>query len=557
MAAATFLEDGAPEAKTGSSARIALIRPPAVSSLHAYSVGIVPPLGVAYVAGALESAGHRVRVIDALGEAPLARRPSAQPRLAAHGLSIAEIVARVPSDVQGIGVSVMFSQQWPHVAEMLRALREAFPLVPIFVGGEHVTAMWEYVLLSCPEVSLCALGEGEETVVDIAAWICGQRSLDDIPGIAFRVGELPQRNVSRRRLRDIDRIPRPAWHLIPLENYLSNGFGDGVHRGRSLPMLATRGCPYQCTFCSSPEMWTTRYYHRSPSSVVDEIADYVDRYAISNIDFEDLTTVIDRKWVLAFCEELAGRGLRITFQLTSGTRSEALDADVLEALWRSGCRNLTYAPESGSRRTLERIQKKVDPERVLKSMRTAKRLGVNIKSNLVIGFPEETHRDLLQTVWFGLRATWVGIDDVPLFPFSPYPGSRLYEELRRDGRLPPPNDDYFASLCYADLTQATSMSRHVGSFALNLYRVLGMIVFYLIGYARRPWRIVRSLRNIVSERTETVLEQRLVEYKRRRFRRAPRAERLLQPARDNDPGPRASIEPAPRPLNPNASAEVR
>ncbi len=112
-------------------------------------------------------------------------------------------------------------------------------------------------------------------------------------------------------------------------------------------MLATRGCPYSCTFCSSPDMWTTRYYARSPASVVDEIADYVERYGISNVDFEDLTAFINRDWILAFCAELVRRDLHISYQLPSGTRSEALDAEVLAPLWRSGCRNLTYAPESG------------------------------------------------------------------------------------------------------------------------------------------------------------------------------------------------------------------
>src|SRR5262249_9511636 len=161
--------------------------------------------------------------------------------------------------------------------------RVAFPRVPIFIGGEHATATWTYLLEQCPDVTLCVLGEGEETAVDVADWIAGQRSLADIPGIAFRRDGLPHRTDRRTPRHDLEQVPRPAWHLFPLENYLSNGYGHGVNRGRSLPMLATRGCPYQCTFCSSPEMWTTRYYVRPVSSVVDEIADYVERYRISNI----------------------------------------------------------------------------------------------------------------------------------------------------------------------------------------------------------------------------------------------------------------------------------
>lgn len=499
--------------------RIALIRPPAVSSLYSYSVAVVPPLGLAYVAAALEEAGHAVHVIDALGEAPFARHASAHRLLLAHGLTIEEIVARVPADVQGIGVSVMFSQQWPHVAALLRAVRAAFPTVPIFVGGEHATATWQYLLEQHPEVTLCALGEGEQTAVDIAAWIGGRGALADVAGIAFRHDGRAHRTAARRRVDDVDAIPRPAWHLFPLESYLSRGFGHGVHRGRSIPMLATRGCPYRCTFCSSPDMWTTRYRARRPELVADEIADYVERFRVSNVDFEDLTAFIDRRWILAFCAELDRRGLNITYQLPSGTRSEALDAEVLEALRRSGCRNLTYAPESGSVRTLATIQKRVRPERVMESMRIAKTLGVNIKANLMIGFPDETRRDLLRTLRFGLQAAWNGVDDIPLFPFSPYPGSRLYDELRAEGRIPPLSDDYFARLGYMDVTGTKSVSRYISTAELNIYLVLGMSAFYAISYARYPGRILRTIRNVRAERSETVLEQRLVEFKRRRTHR--------------------------------------
>jgi len=514
-----------PSQSTGRG-RIAIVRPPAVTSLHAYSHPVVPPLGAAYIAAALEAAGHAVTVVDALGEAPLARSPAAHPALLAHGLTIAEIVDRLPAEVDGIGVSVMFSQQWPHVAALIRALHQARPGAVIFVGGEHPTATWHDLLAHHPEVALCVLGEGEETAVEVARWIVAGGALDDIAGIAFRRDGVPVRTPARPRIRDVDRIPPPAWHLFPLENYLAAGYGHGVNRGRSLPLLATRGCPYRCTFCSSPEMWTTRYYKRDVARVVDEIAGYVERYGISNVDFEDLTAIIDRNWILAFCAELERRGLRITYQLPSGTRSEALDEEVLSALSRTGCRNITYAPESGSPATLARIKKKVHPERLLASMKTAKRLGVNVKANLMIGFPHERRRDVLRTIAFGARAAWLGVDDIPLFPFSPYPGTRLYDELAREGRVPALGDDYFAGLGYMDLVRTPSMSRHIGTLELSFYRTAGMALFYALSYARRPGRIARTARNVAAGRSDTVLEQRLVELAQRWFRPAAPAAKV-------------------------------
>jgi radical SAM superfamily enzyme YgiQ (UPF0313 family) len=268
-------------------------------------------------------------------------------------------------------------------------------------------------------------------------------------------------------------------------------------------------------------MWTTRYTVRSVPLLVDEIEEYVRLYRATNIDFYDLTALVKRGWILDFCREIERRGLSITYQLPSGTRSEALDAEVLVALYRTGCRNICYAPESGSERMLARIKKKVRPERLLGSMDAAKQVGVHVKANLMIGFPEETRRDVLATLRFGLRAAWAGVDDIPLFPVIPYPGTELYRQLREDGALPPPSDDYFAGLGYADMTQALSFSRHFGSAEMNLYRILGMAAFYAAGYMRHPSRPWRALRNLVAGRSETVLEQRLSELVQRYRARIP------------------------------------
>jgi radical SAM superfamily enzyme YgiQ (UPF0313 family) len=262
-------------------------------------------------------------------------------------------------------------------------------------------------------------------------------------------------------------------------------------------------------------MWTTRYYVRSVSDVVDEIESYVERYQATNVDFYDLTAIIKRDWILAFCAELERRGLRITYQLPTGTRSEALDAEVLAALYRTGCRNLCYAPESGSARTLARIKKKIRPERMIESIRAATRAGISVKANIMIGFPGETRKEMWDTVRLGLRLAWIGVEDLPLFPVIPYPGTEMYRQLRADGAVPELSNDYFAQLGYADLDNAPSLTRHVTSRQLATVRMIGMATFLLVGYARRPWRLARTVRALFTERTTTVVELRLVEVKRR------------------------------------------
>ena len=502
-------------AECAPRAHITLVRPPAISSRFSYTIGVVLPLGPAYLAGALLEAGHLVAAVDGLGEAPFQRGPTSQPHLIYHGLSIPEIVERIDPATDAIAVSVMFSQQWPHVDELVRAIHARLPHRPIFVGGEHVTGAWQFVLDTCPPVTACAIGEGEETMVDLAAYVAGTHPLTDVKGIACRIQGHAERTEPRQRIRNIDDLARPAWHLFPVASYLEAGFTYGVNLGRSMPILATRGCPYQCTFCSSPAMWTTRYYVRDVADVVDEIADYVECYRATNVDFYDLTAIIKRDWILQFCAELERRKLAITYQLPTGTRSEALDDEVLAALYRTGCRNICYAPESGSAQTLARIKKKIKPERMVRSMRDATRAGIVVKANLMIGFPDETRNELWETVRFGMKLAWLGVEDLPLFPFIPYPGTALYDSLRARGVVPEMSNEYFALLGYGDLDSAPSLSPHISSRQLAMVRLVGMLVFLLLGYARRPWRVIRTLRALITERSTTVVELRLVDIKRR------------------------------------------
>ena len=138
----------------------------------------------------------------------------------------------------------------------------------------------------------------------------------------------------------------------------------GISSGRNMPILGTRGCPYQCTFCSNPTMWTTRYTMRDPKDVVDEVESLVKNHAARSIEFFDLTAIVKKDWIIAFCNELKARKLNVSWQLPSGTRSEALDDETLLAIYETNCRLLVYAPESGSPETLRIIKKNLKLDRL-------------------------------------------------------------------------------------------------------------------------------------------------------------------------------------------------
>jgi radical SAM superfamily enzyme YgiQ (UPF0313 family) len=268
-------------------------------------------------------------------------------------------------------------------------------------------------------------------------------------------------------------------------------------------------------------MWTTRYKMRDPKDVVDEIAYLVRQYKVDSIDFFDLTAIVKKEWTLAFCAELKRRNVSVTWQLPSGTRSEALDFETLTAIYETGCRLITYAPESGSERTLKAIKKMLKLERIIDSIRTAKRIGHTAKVNLVIGFPDERHGDILKTLWLSFKLALYGADDCNISIFSPYPGSELYERLRGEGKIPEPDDDYIISLLvYFDLTKTASYCEGVSGRSLAFYRLVVYLVFYSTAYLVYPKRLLRVVKSIMSAtfKPANVIEQRLYDIYARRTR---------------------------------------
>lgn len=514
----------------GFSGSICLIRPFSVHSPTTYSAPVTLPIGPAYLAAVLERAGWRVGMIDAVGADIYRVRRSACGRANIQGLGVEEIVERIPEDAAIIGVSLMFSQEWPLHRELIRAIAAAHPRAVIVVGGEHVSALTEYVLRDTPEIAFAVVGEGELVFLELVHAIAA--GTPNLPAGVCRINRLGEFESSiGPRLAQLDDLPRPAWHLLPVENYFIDNWTMGIAMGRNIPILATRGCPYRCTFCSNATMWTTRYTMRSVSDVVDEIAWLVETYQANSIDFFDLTAIVKKDWVLEFCRELSRRGLSITWQLPSGTRSEALDDEVLAAIREAGCHYLVYAPESGSTRTLEAIKKKIKLPRLTTSIRAGVRMGHTVKVNLIIGFPTERLGDVLRTLAYAVRVAILGAHDCNISVFSAYPGSELYRELRAQGRIPPPDDAYFFSLMgQFDLMRPVTFCDNVPGLAISATRILGHALFYGISYTLRPARIVRVIRRMLSGkfRASNLFEQRIFDLIRRRAVEEPGGETRLK-----------------------------
>jgi radical SAM superfamily enzyme YgiQ (UPF0313 family) len=501
---------------------VTLLRPAVVVLPGALAThGPTPPLGAAYVASAVREAGWPVTIIDGAGEAidRLEEVDSPIGTLHSLGLPNDEIVALIPDETTIVGISTMFLHEWPRVRDLAEQVKASRPDVFVVLGGENATAFAPWILEQSPAVDACVLGEGESTMVAIVERLARGQSLAGLQGVARRddgTGAMVDEGLSvRLTKKELNtQVPRPAWDLVPLERYWEHYPFFGVHRGRSMQVLGTRGCPYKCTFCSSPQMWTTKYVVREPEDVVDEICEYVETYGVQNVNFVDLTAATNRKWTIGLCDALAKRAPNVDWQLPVGTRIEAIDREVLEKLAATRCRNVTFAPESGSQRMLDIMDKRASLEKILAAVVDARDLGIQTTLNILIGHPEERWSDLAKSLRYLLKASWLGCSDTAVMMFCPYPGSADFTALVESGRHVIDEEAYYVGLSRGS-AHHRSWNPRMSARQLRLAQLFLISAFYVTNWVRRPWRAAGFLRSVFTGSEETYLDQ-MVRTKRKK-----------------------------------------
>jgi radical SAM superfamily enzyme YgiQ (UPF0313 family) len=534
--------------------RVQLVHPPAFlnpTALTALRPSL--PLGLAYIAASLREAGHEVSIIDAVGEAP--DRVVRQGRVARLGLSIDEVVERIAPETEVVGISAMFTYQWRVVSELIHAIKRRRPDVLVVGGGEHFTGLPDESLSSSP-VDIVVLGEGEETAVellrryaefrgrstpgasagagdaadgaavrrDVGATVPGWAG--DMPGVAYRDAGMLVTNERRARVRDIDGIPRPAWDLFDVTGYDSRRLINGPRRGFTMPILATRGCPYRCAYCSSPNMWTTKWIARDPKLVADEIEDLMEVYGARNFPFQDLTAILKRQWVVDFCNELIARKLQITWQMPTGTRCEVVDDEVAALLLQSGGASLNFAPESGSEAVRKKVSKQMTEQSLFGAVEASVKHGLNTSVFFVLGFPGDQVDDFKETLAWARRLAKGGVEDLAVGFYFPIPGTRFYRELQERGRVTLTDELMMAPIFVHDrwLTEDRNFSEGLSARTLTYWRYRIVWAFYWRAVLCNPKRLVKVLGNFLHGREESKFDSFLQILKERFFtRRAVRS----------------------------------
>ena len=487
-----------------------------------------PPIGMAYIAGVCSEQGIKVKGIDATGKNLNNYFELPEYKLQGNGIEINEIIKLIDPNTDLFGITLMFSQDWIYNRECIKKVKKNFPNATIIVGGEHATALPEYTLRDCKEIDYIALGEGEESWKEIIQNKKNNRSIDEIKGLAYIKNDQFVKTPFRERIKHIDNIPWPDWKTFPIEPYLDNSISYGASSGRDMPILASRGCPYECTFCSNPLMFGRRYYLRQIDDLIKQIKYYIEKYKITGLQFYDLTAIIKKDWVIEFCEALKKENIKLNWSLPSGTRSEAIDLEVVTALAKANLTYLVYAPESGGPETLKLIKKKVKLPKMEESIKYAVSQGIIVRTNMILGFPKETRLQLYRTLYQQIKFAIIGADDTPFWYYQPYPGTEIFDELIKNKKIKL-NDDYFNNLSTYSSGNlglpSESFNENMGKYELFFYRTFAMFLTYFIAYIIRPKRIFRAIKNLFLDKSSSGLEQRIKD----KLRRSTVFNKLIKP----------------------------
>jgi anaerobic magnesium-protoporphyrin IX monomethyl ester cyclase len=368
-----------------------------------------PPLGLATIAAVLERAGYRVTVLDAnaLGIPP-------------------EAIAPLVTSADVIGLTAM-TPTISAAMDIARHLRQAYPGLPVILGGAHATLLPEATLATAPEIDITVRGEGEETIIELLRALEAKRPLDGIAGISYRADGRVVSTVDRTDLVDMDELPYPAYHLLPWRRYKPH-----PPHGLALPFAAivtSRGCPYRCAYCSKP-VFGSKFRAQSPKRVVAEVVHLKKKFGIREIAFYDDIFTLDKERAQAIAEGLMQRGLRIFW--TCEARVNLVDRELLQTMKCAGCYAIAYGIESASPAILETLHKDITLEQVEEAVRLTREAGLLVVGYLMLGSPGETPETIRQTIEFAKK---LKLDFAQFSVTTPFPATelyRLYTQNRQD-----------------------------------------------------------------------------------------------------------------------------
>ena len=438
----------------------------------------MPPISLAYVAAALKQARIDVSVYDDYTE-----RGGRD--------TLFDRIRKYSPDVVGLSCVTVTA---PRTFEIAAEIRNDFPDIRIVMGNIHPSVFYEDIL-NRNLADAVVLGEGEVTAVKLVeAWASGGK-LDEVKGIAFRDNGSVKTTGVQDFVADLDSLPFPAWELFPVNRYRIFSFASVKEPGTLI--LGSRGCPFNCTFCSLKIMGRRRR-RRSSSNIADEFEYLHGRFGYVQPSFIDPIFPLSKKEAFEFSEELIKRGLEKKMIWITETRVDLVDEEMLKAMRRSGLRRIMYGFESGTQEGIDIIRKNFTVEQARKAVEATRRAGVEIIGFFMIGVPGDSVKSIEETIKF---AASLDIDFAKFTVFSPFPGTAVYDEMLENGTIPPDADWEHYTNYPSKETPAVFIPQGVTNDDLIRLQRKALVKFYI-----RPKMIFRHLFRIRTLRLKDILD---------------------------------------------------
>jgi len=377
------------------TAKVALVNPPPMKGVFHHHPYL--PIGLAYLAAVLEEKGNEVLVLDCL----------------ASGIDHAQLKQKLASfNPNLIGISSM-TPMVPSTMLAAKISKDACPNASVVLGGPHATFMDKEILQEQTSVDVIVRGEGELTLLELTQKISNQESLNNVEGLTFRKDGQIQQNTARPYIQNLDELPFPAYKHFPLEKYRL--FGKLF-----FPVITSRGCPFQCSFCTTSRILGKQYRARTPKNIGDELELLKNQYHADSFTFYDDTLTLDKQRIFAICDEIKNRKIDIPWDCQ--TRVDQISEEILTKMKQTNCQQVFFGAESGCQDVLNWVKKRTTVAQNEAAIKMAKKAGLFVAISIIIGYPGETAEMRKETIDFLRRAE---PDDVYLCIATPYPGTDL------------------------------------------------------------------------------------------------------------------------------------
>ncbi len=419
--------------------RVCLINPPRLHPKLWGKPNVFQPLEIAYVAAVLEKQ-HKVCIIDSPTEGwkNLQQVDGTKYRVGLKNKEIADRIRRWSPDV--VGINIPFSGWSKGAFEVASLVKDIDKDIITVLDGQHPSARPEECLAD-PNIDFVVIGEGEITTSELVNTLEKGNTMDlkKIEGIAFIENGKTVITSPRPPIEDLDSLPFPARHLLPMDKYFADVKETPLRGEISKPwttMITTRGCPYDCVFCTVHIVMGKKWRSRSPENVVDEIEQLIQTYRIKQIDFYDENMTLDKKRMENICDLIVEKKLDIDWYTPNGVRADTLDLNLLRKMKKSGCKRIRVAPESGVQRVVDQIVKKNQKlTEVEKAVVLAKKVGIKVGCFFVLGLIGETKEDIQETINYAYKLRKLGADKFYFSIATPIYGTELYEQAKQGGFL--------------------------------------------------------------------------------------------------------------------------